>query len=175
MDKTRAYTEREILATTLVIEQTDKSKDSFNWLMENNCIELAALSDAIVTGRKNAREWLNTNGYVSLATFVDALKEEEADNALQALASSPRKEWAAVISVVNDDDNAALMWLIKSGLKYFAALAAILKRKISSASSGSGGFGGGSFGGGGSPVGGGGFGGFGGGSGFGGAGAGGMW
>jgi uncharacterized membrane protein YgcG len=153
----RIYTSKEILALSSAIE---KDENSFKWLMGNNCIELAALCDVLVYGKDSAKEWLTRNGFVTLIQFIDALGED--DESLTSLAKSPHKEWAAVVSFVNDGDDNAMVWLLKSRLKHFAALATTLSSQVSSDSdggfsggggsgggSGGGGFGGGSFGGGG--------------------------
>lgn len=172
-DKTRTYAEKEILLLSMAIENKDnKAQDAFNWLMANDCVELGAMCDFIVFGNGAAKEWLEKNGYILLADFLNALHGD--DNAIKDIMKSAHKEWAATVSIINDDDNSALMWLVESGLKHFAMLAKVLKDKINDGDTGTG-YGGGVSSGGSGGIGGGpGFAGFGGGS-FGGAGAGGMW
>jgi uncharacterized membrane-anchored protein YitT (DUF2179 family) len=132
MDKTRAYIAEEVLALTLVIEQIENSESSFKWLMENNCIELAALCDVLIFGKTTAKKWLEENDYVSLSTFLDAMEEDEGDDddTIQALLKGEHREWAAVASMINDGDDNAEAWLIKSGLNHYAAFADTLSKKI---------------------------------------------
>lgn len=132
MDNTRTYNEEEILALTLTIEHTEKSEDSFKWLMEHHCVELAALCDVLVFGKNTARKWLEKNEYTTLTTFLDALNDDtdDEDTDLAILLKGMHREWAAVISMVNDGDNNAEGWLIKNGLKYYAAFADTLSKKI---------------------------------------------
>ncbi|HTA27128.1 MAG TPA: hypothetical protein VK809_05035 [Bacteroidia bacterium] len=130
MDKTRSYTQEEILALALTIELNDKSVNSFKWLMEHNCVELAALCDVLVNGKAPARDWLEKNNYTTITTFIDAISPDDNDNAIQALLHSTHPEWAAVANMVNDGDDDAEQWLIKNGLKYFAAFGDILDKKL---------------------------------------------
>lgn len=158
----KIYTEEEILA---LVSSLEKNENSFKWLMEH-CIELAAVADALTFGKKTAEKWLETNGYIVLSQFIAAL-DYDVEQSFQFLVHYEQKEWAAVISFVNDDDDGAMLWLFKSHLKYFAALAGALKERRKrmektgiggiggigggdlGGGSGFGGFGGGSFGGGG--------------------------
>jgi uncharacterized membrane protein YgcG len=161
-DPTREYSGKEIVALAKAIR---KEEESFHWLMQNDCKELAALCEVLVYGQDDAAAWLKKNGFNTLLAFIDALDEN--DKAFKFLLKGSHKEWAAVINAVNDDDGARA-WLVKFNMKHFLLLVDTLAARAEEGGSG-GGFGGGSGGGGGS-----GFGGFGGG-GFGGGGAGGRW
>jgi len=168
MDKSRKYKEEEIIALSKAISQEE---ESFKWLMNNNCKELAALCDTLAFGNEAALNWLKENKFTILLAFVSALKDDDDDDALNFLLASTFKEWAATINVINDNEGAK-EWLINFHLKHYLILAeTIISESAKNSSSGSyiGGFNGGSGGGSG-----GGFGGFGGGS-FGGGGTGGAW
>lgn len=160
LDLTREYSEKEIVE---LVHAVKREEESFKWLLENNCRELAALCDVLVYGNDNALDWLKRNGFMTLLAFVNSLDSD--NDAFHFLLKGQHKEWAAVVNVINDDSKAR-EWLLKFNLKHFLFLADNLTLARSSSGGGMGGFSGG---GGGS-----GFGGFGGG-GFGGGGAGGHW
>lgn len=120
----KVYTEEEILALASAINQ---NIESFKWLFAH-CKELAAVADALAFKTKKAEAWLERNGYKLLSEFINAL-DYDANPAYEFLDSYPRKEWAAVVDAVNDNDDKAILWLFKSNLKYFAALATTLRER----------------------------------------------
>lgn len=121
----KIYTEEEILGLASALE---KNVESFKWLYAN-CKELAATADALAFKTKNAEAWLQKNNYEVLTQFVNAISYDD-NSAYKFLDSYPRKEWAAVADYVSENDDEAMVWLFKSGLKYFAALADTLRRII---------------------------------------------
>jgi uncharacterized membrane protein YgcG len=156
----KEYSEKAILALAATIS---RDEDAFQWLLDNDNVELAALADVLVYSKQDALEWLKQNAFNNIVSFVGALDED--DDAINYLLNHDGKNWAATAEMVNDSDTAP-EWL----QKFFPAFGALGDSLISNSRAGRGsvgGFGGGSGGGGG-------FGGFGGG-GFGGGGGGGRW
>jgi uncharacterized membrane protein YgcG len=160
----KKYSEEEITNLSNAIEEDD---DSYNWLINNSCKELAAVRDVIVNNNSEAVDWLQKNKFKTLLAFLSALDNN--NEAVTFLLENEGKEWAAVAGIVNGEDQ-ALNWLLKNKYSHFATLSKTLAEFYKDNSGTSSGGMGGISGGGGS----GGFGGFGGGS-FGGGGFGGSW
>ena len=159
----KKYTETEI---ETLCEALKRNEISFRWLLENNCKELAALSDVLAYGNAEARDWLKQHAFNALLAFIDALAGDE--SAYGYLTTGHSKEWAAVRDILAGSDDAE-DWLLKFKFDQYLQLGQTLKML---ATSGTGGGGSGGFSGSGGSGGGGGFGGFGGGSFSGGGGAG---
>ena len=122
------YTELQILA---LVKALESDEDAFKWLVKN-CLELAALSDFLLFRKNNAREWLIKNNYLVLCNFINAVSDYDYydDDSNEFLIKSNHREWAAVVSIVNDGDENADIWLIKSGLKHFALLGETISKLL---------------------------------------------
>jgi uncharacterized membrane protein YgcG len=156
----KEYSAKAMLALAATIR---KDEEAFNWLLENDNKELAALADVLVYGQQDALEWLKTNHFNQLVSFVGALEEDE--DSINYLMMNDGKKWAATAEMVNGSETAP-DWLQKFYPSYGAFAEALISNSGRSGGIGIGGYGGGG--------GGGGFGGFGGGS-FSGGGGGGRW
>src|SRR3974377_258725 len=124
--KQKIYSEEEILE---LAEAIRKNETSFKWLLDNQCMELAALTDILVHGKANANEWLKKNKQELLCAFVSALEGDK--NSLLLLAKNGCNEWAAVANAVRNNEEDAFSWLLKNNFKHFAALAIALKDRSS--------------------------------------------
>jgi uncharacterized membrane protein YgcG len=163
LNPSRKHTSTEINQLTKAVNQ---DKNAYNWLKNNRCSELAALSDVLVHNSLSALNWLRHYKYNTILLFIDALENDQ--SAFKSLMDNYAREWAATISVVNDSVKAQ-KWLLQYQMKHYVHLAMAIKELIDTddsdyydsfgsftggggfgSSGGFGGFGGGSFSGGGS-------------------------
>lgn len=129
----RKYTQEEILKFASSLE---RNESDYEWLKNNNCIELAAFRDALVHDNTSALEWLKKT---KQEVFVDIYNTLLIDrDYYHFVFESGFKEWAAVISFIQGDDN-ALNWLVTYNLKHYAILARelspIIGRRLDASSS----------------------------------------
>ena len=160
------YSESEI---KFLINAIEGEESSYQWLLKNNCRELAALFDYLMEDNTEAMNWLIFNKYHVIAAFLCAIDNHAKSFAF--LGHCKAFEWAATIGILrNGKSDNGFLWLKKSNLIHFINLGLAIKSAIysrkngfggigfgsnfgssgSSGSSGFGGYGGGNFGGGGS-------------------------
>lgn len=118
--KTKRYTSEEI---TMLSKALHPNKDAYEWLKNNSCKELAALSDVLLHNNKSALTWLHQYKYNTLTDFLGALNDRQ--SSFDSLMENDSREWAAVISVL-DDHSAAIDWLTKNKLDHFLMFAKAL-------------------------------------------------
>ena len=161
------YNEKEI---QFLVQAIKGEESCYQWLLNNNFRELAALYDYLMEDNSEAMNWLIFHKYHIIAAFLCAIDNHS--KSFVFLGQCKAFEWAATIGIIRNGkvDN-GYQWLKKSNRIHFINLGLAIKSTIYNRRSGFGGIGYGSnFGSSGSS----GFGGYGGGS-FGGGGAGGSW
>ncbi|HET6991458.1 MAG TPA: hypothetical protein VFJ43_09050 [Bacteroidia bacterium] len=97
----KIYSQEAILALAAAIGRDD---DAFNWLMENDNKELAALADVLLYRKSAALEWLKNNQFSIIVSFIGALGDEE--DAINYLMLNHAKQWAATADLVNGNEEA---------------------------------------------------------------------
>jgi hypothetical protein len=97
----KKYSPEAILALAIAI---GRDEDAFNWLMENDNKELAALTDVLLYEKNEALDWLKNNHFNLITSFVGALEEDK--DAIDYLLLNHGKQWAAVADLVNGNDGA---------------------------------------------------------------------
>lgn len=122
----KEYSNKAILALASTL---DKDEAAFQWLLENDVKELAALADVLVWGKQDALEWLKNNHFNNLVSFLGALDEDE--DSINYLMNHDGKNWAATAEMVNGSDTAP-DWLHQ----FFPSFGSLANALISSASSG---------------------------------------
>lgn len=115
--------------STFALEQFGKyihgDVQAFNWLINNNYQELAAVLDAI-RDDKNAFKFLIEGKHFELAAFVNAIWDDS--KAFKFLIDRKAFDWAACANFINGDDKAEAA-LKRAGKHHFVAIAhAILGR-----------------------------------------------
>ena len=137
-DPTRNYSKNEILAFAQAVRIQE---EAFTWLIEYECIELAAVAEYIIYGKQPALQWLTERSYVTLLAFIRVLEQDDAE-AFTFLLKSNHKEWAATLKATEDDAD-AMEWLFMYRLPHFIFLADALLHlaRISGADGTSGGYG----------------------------------
>ena len=114
----KVYTPKEIIHLS---EAIHRNEVSYQWLLQNNCRELAALSDYLVYGNYHAKRWLRRNKYEMIRIFIKAW-EDDTSSSFDFLMKNNLKEWAATINASNDNEKAN-QWLIGSNYRHFSLLA----------------------------------------------------
>jgi len=105
----------------MLCDALEGNKSAFKRLMKE-APELAALESAIM-GEKEPMEWLLKNNKM-LAAFTTAIDGNK--SAMKALFAKKEFAWAAVVSIIMKDQEAAT-WLERQGLYHFVELAKSIK------------------------------------------------
>lgn len=161
----KTYTPEEIYTLAKAV---DGHTNSYDWLKNNNCLELAAVCCGLVNyDSSKSLDWLHKYNFRVLWSFIDSFDDN--NNAFEYLLHCSGKEWGATVCASYGDEK-AIKWLVQFGYKHYVLLAKAIYELIerndrrrdrgrfmggglfggsSDADSGFGGFDGGSFGGGG--------------------------
>ncbi len=122
--KTKKYTAEEII---MLAKALYKKEEAYEWLKENDCKELAAFTDVLVHDNKSALTFLHKFNFEVITEFLGAL--DDRPSAYKYLMENDAKEWAAVISMLNNSSD-ALTWLTENDLKHYTVLSNALQKVI---------------------------------------------
>ena len=120
----KKYTAEEIIMLSKALY---KKEEAYEWLKENDCKELAALTDVLLHDNKSALTFLRQFNFEIITEFLGALDDHP--SSYKYLMESDSKEWAAVISMLNNSSD-ALAWLTKNELNHFAIFSKTLSDVI---------------------------------------------
>ncbi len=120
----KKYTAEEIIMLSKALY---KQEEAYEWLKENDCKELAAFTDVLVHDNKSALTFLHKFNFEIITEFLGALDDHP--SSYKYLMENDSKEWAAVISMLNNSSD-ALAWLTKNDLKHFTILSNALQKVI---------------------------------------------
>jgi hypothetical protein len=103
----KKYSSEAMLVLTSAIA---RDEEAFEWLMQNDYKELAALVEVLLYQKQSPLNWLTENHFNHVASFVGALNKDA--EAIDYLLLNHGKQWAATADLVNGNREAQ-DWLMQ--------------------------------------------------------------